>query len=569
MKLTFSCLYALVLTYSFIFGAKEVQAQFPPLSNKTSPNQKAEVNSADNVNLQLSTPRKTIEYFYKYMESYAAGEESSLQIAMKSMDLSEIPEFSREEQGRNLAIKLHAILVRTEIDLKKIEGSPATGEYVIKADDKVQIVLTENQSNWMFSAATIRHIPELYSNIKDEKVLKSTAVEIPVMMNIINLRKYVPKILTGQIFYVEYWQILGVLLALLSAVLFKYFLVYCFKILSNLFVNKIEALSNIDTLNSLFLPMTYILSTYLLHLELHLLDLDPVVYTSLLRMLEIVKIAALFILFVKAVDLAAEVLLVRPRKIFGGSDRILIPLATTTLKFLLFFIGIVSVAALFSINVTGLLAGLGIGGLALALAAKDTVENLFGSITVLIDKPFKVGDFISIEGVSGSVEQIGLRSTRLRTPENSLLTIPNSKLISVIVDNLGARKFFRTRHVIGVTYETSLENLQVFCESIRELLKNHPKARNDYFVHFNEFASSSLNILIQVSFQVSSYADFLAKQEDFFMNIIKIANHLGVEFAYPVEKQIISESQDVIEESASIDKESLKSFLKELSKKGS
>jgi small-conductance mechanosensitive channel len=121
-----------------------------------------------------------------------------------------------------------------------------------------------------------------------------------------------------------------------------------------------------------------------------------------------------------------------------------------------------------------LLAGLGIGGIAFALAAKDTVENLFGSVTVLVDRPFQVGDWVVIGDQEGTVEEIGFRSMRLRTFYNSRITIPNSLLVKSAVDNLGARRYRRVKCMIGVQYDTPPDRIEAFCEGIRELIRRHP-----------------------------------------------------------------------------------------------
>jgi MscS family membrane protein len=113
--------------------------------------------------------------------------------------------------------------------------------------------------------------------------------------------------------------------------------------------------------------------------------------------------------------------------------------------------------------------------LAFALAAKDTVENIFGSVAILLDQPFRVGDSVNIGGVVGTVEQIGLRSTRIRTPDNSLVSMPNSKVIAGHVDNLGARQFVRTKIVLNLAYDTTPQAIEALSAGIRELLRSHPK----------------------------------------------------------------------------------------------
>lgn len=546
------------------FCAPQVQAQISPLAIVT-PSVTPEFGQIESSSPELMSPRHALETFLKQMENHASGDASAIDLAIKCLDLADIPEFTRREQGIGLANKLHSILSKTKIEFWKVPNKDIGSAFVLRSDQQGPIVLEKLGSNWQFSKMTIRNIPELFFRLKDEKVLRETTLADSTLLSRLSIRQYIPNFLSQRIFTIEYWQILGIILGLLVAYLVKALFFSLLKSTTSYLTSKSGAHPTAHSIRSFVRPLAYLVAAFTYHFCLYLLDLDPVIYTGLLRVLEIVKIITLFVFLVKSVDLVAEILKIRPLKIFGPSTLILVPLIRSVAKFVMFFVGIVLIANLFSFNLTGLLAGLGIGGLALALAAKDTIENLFGSLTVLVDKPFKVGDFISIEGVSGIVENIGLRSTRLRTPENSLLTVPNSKLISMIVDNLGARKFFRTRISIGITYETPLEKLEQFCESMRELLRNHSSVRADFSVHFNEFASSSLNILIQAYFLASSPAAHLVKQEEFFLNIMRLAKHLGIEFAYPVQRQVEANSthKEIVEEP--VNKESLSDLIQKLS----
>ena len=136
-------------------------------------------------------------------------------------------------------------------------------------------------------------------------------------------------------------------------------------------------------------------------------------------------------------------------------------------------LGILIVLQNMGVNVFSLLAGLGLGGLAFALAAKDTAANLFGSIMILTDRPFKIGDWVKMDGVEGTVEEIGFRSTRVRTFYNSLITIPNATIANVQIDNLGVRQYRRTTATLGVTYDTSMEKMNQFVEGIRKIIEGN------------------------------------------------------------------------------------------------
>ena len=189
-----------------------------------------------------------------------------------------------------------------------------------------------------------------------------------------------------------------------------------------------------------------------------------------------------------------------------------------------------------NVEVGPLVAALGLGGFGFAFAAKDTIENFFGSIAVLVDRPFDVGDVVSVGGVDGSVEEIGFRSTRIRTFYNSQVTLPNATLVRATVDNFGRREFRRFRTTLGVEYGTSPEQLVAFTSGIRELLANHPLTRKDNFVvHLNEFGGSSLNILMQVFFVTTDWAVELEEKERLMLDIMRLADQLGVQFAFPTQ----------------------------------
>ncbi|MCX7998400.1 MAG: mechanosensitive ion channel family protein, partial [Leptospiraceae bacterium] len=215
-------------------------------------------------------------------------------------------------------------------------------------------------------------------------------------------------------------------------------------------------------------------------------------------------------------------------------DEQLIPLLLKSFR--IFF---VALAILFSIqnlgvNVMSLIAGLGIGGLALALAAKDTAANLFGSMMIFMDKPFKVGDHIIVNGIEGTVEAIGFRSTRIRTWEDSLVTIPNSVVANANIENLGLRRYRRTNMIIGVTYDTSPEKMESFLEAIKNILFSHPLVVKDMInVGFREFGNSSLNIQLHFYVNVDTFAKNLEVRQLIFLDVMRAAKALDISFAFP------------------------------------
>jgi MscS family membrane protein len=215
-------------------------------------------------------------------------------------------------------------------------------------------------------------------------------------------------------------------------------------------------------------------------------------------------------------------------------DDLLVPLIERTLKILITIAGLVYMASLLSGDLYGIIAGLSIGGMAFAFAAQESIKNLFGTFTVLLDKPFALGDYVSIGSIEGTVEAVGFSSTRLRTPYDSLITIPNSRFITSEVDNYGARQYRRIKTVLGVTYDTPTAKLEAFCEGVRELIRRHPHTRKDSFhVYVNEFGANSIDVMLYCFIETTERAVELRERERLFLDILRLAETLKVEFAFP------------------------------------
>ena len=235
-----------------------------------------------------------------------------------------------------------------------------------------------------------------------------------------------------------------------------------------------------------------------------------------------------------AVDAMGSVFSDYAAKTESTMDDQLAPFATKSLKALVIILGLLIVLQSFGLNVMSLLAGLGLGGLALALAAQDTAANLFGSITILFDTPFQIGDLIKVKDMEGTVEEIGFRSTRLRTPYNSLITVPNAMMAKETVDNMGARPFRRIRQNIGIAYETPPEKIEEFCARVRYAIKQDALVVPEtVIVNFNNFADSSLNVLVNFHLRAITADEELSHQQVIFTEILQIGAELKIDFAYP------------------------------------
>ena len=179
---------------------------------------------------------------------------------------------------------------------------------------------------------------------------------------------------------------------------------------------------------------------------------------------------------------------------------------------------------------------MGSGGLAFAFAAKDTVENFFGSIAVIADRPFEVGDWVVIDDTEGTVESLGLRSTRIRTFYNSQITVPNAELVRARVDNYGRRNIRRYKTMLNLAYNTPPARIEAFCEGVRELIRQHPYTHKEsYHVWLNQFGAHSLDVLVYMFFQTPDWATELRERHRLMLDVLRLGDRLGVEFAYPTQ----------------------------------
>jgi len=217
-------------------------------------------------------------------------------------------------------------------------------------------------------------------------------------------------------------------------------------------------------------------------------------------------------------------------------DDMLAPLVGKTLRIFIGAIGtVVILQNLTGVQIGPLLASLGIGGLAVALAAKDTIGNFFGTLTILFDKPFQIGERIVIEGQDGTVEAVGFRSTRLRTLAGNLVTIPNEKVVNSVLENIGKRPNIRWLTHIGLPYDTPPEKVEQAVAILRELLENHEGMHPDWppRVYFNGFNDWSLNITVVLWYHPPDWWAYQAWLQQTCLQIMRRFAAEGIEFAFP------------------------------------
>lgn len=221
----------------------------------------------------------------------------------------------------------------------------------------------------------------------------------------------------------------------------------------------------------------------------------------------------------------------------------LVPLASRVGKVALWALGVVALLSEFGYPVASLVAGLGIGGLALALAAQKTVENLFGAFSIGADQPFREGDFVKVEDFVGTVESIGLRSTKIRTLDRTLITLPNGRLSDMRLESFSVRDRMRLACTLGLVYATPPAQLRKILASLEHILRAHPKIWPDaVVVRFKELGESSLNIEVMAWFQTPDFSEFQLIRQEVLLQFMEVVQEAGSSFAFPTRSvHLISE----------------------------
>ena len=257
----------------------------------------------------------------------------------------------------------------------------------------------------------------------------------------------------------------------------------------------------------------------------------------------LIYVISIFWILLKVIDYVGLILFARAEKTENKMDDQLIPFIIEIAKILTYIFALfIIMGNVFDVNITALATGLGIGGIALAMASKESLENLLGSFTIFFDRPFTVGDMVTVGSVTGRVEKVGFRSTRIRTLDRSLVTVPNKKMIDAELDNLGMRPIRRVKFSVGLTYHTSIEQIKKIVADMQTMIDNHPRTTNaegkkskdkEGKVRFDEFGDSSLNIFVLYYVDSPKWADLIDVRQDVNYKIMEIVKKHNSDFAFP------------------------------------
>ena len=291
-------------------------------------------------------------------------------------------------------------------------------------------------------------------------------------------------------------------------------------------------------------PVKVVTFVILLHVGMRVYAWPEGMAVFLSNALKIVLACSITYVLLKAIDMLMG--LWRERSTTPDNEQFskqLLPLLNKTFKVFVVIVAVLVTSQNLGLNVTGLIASLSIGGLAVGLAAQDTLANLFGAVAVLMDKPFKVGDRIQLDSVDGTVEIIGFRSTRVRNLDGHLVTIPNKTMGNATITNVSARPNIKTVMNVGVTYDTPAEKVQRAMSILEEVLKPHPMT-GDLIISFNKFESSSLNILVVHWWKSTDFRAYLLEFQLLNLEIKRRFDAEGINFAFPTQTVYLKQDSE-------------------------
>jgi len=499
----------------------------------------------------LSSPRATMETFLSALHPPGDGK-VDVERAVDCMDLSALDAFTRKDPTatRDLALHLGEIIDHSRLmNLPDVPDGREGPPYVFARYHAGPVVIERSETGeWRFAASTVAAIDEILPEARRNPLYARHGVVPFSVSPAEGLHSLMPDALRRTGFLLEHWQWIALLALCILGILAERIVNAVIPAWVRRSLRRREIEVDRETTRTGFRPFGILSMALVWWLFLDWLGLPAQVRLVLVVVVRFVAAAAGVWAAYRLVDVISEMLSRRARATESKFDDLLVPLFRKSLKIFVTVVGIVFLASVMHINVTSLLAGLGLGGLAFALAAQDAVKNLFGSLTVIFDRPFEVGDWVKIGGEEGTVTEVGFRSTRVRTFYNSLITIPNGNLITAVVDNMGARRYRRVRTMLSLNCETPPEKIDSFCEGVREIIRRHPFTRKDYYhVYLNAFSESSLDVLLYAFFEVEDWSIELREKHRLFNDIIRLAGRLGVQFALPTQTLFVNRAPDALD----------------------
>ena len=481
----------------------------------------SQINSQDSIDPNNSPYSVVYNHLYNLQsDSYNPSQSAksfynldSLQAVRRAIRLKQIFD------GRGFFINVNDI----PKDADYLDSVKLSKHYVILPDRLPEIYLEQIDGKWYYSQASTDLINELH---KETYPFGSSW-----LMNLFTSKKQDPVFLN-----LRPWQLLGFALILFILVL-SYVVI---NFLTRLILRKLNKYTSLNELES----KTIIFKGARIISLLLIVSIARWLFRSLMlhirisefinKGLNIVAIVLFALLAIQVANWLIKILEAYFEKTESRLDNQSIPILERLAKILIVFVAVMNILYQVGVNITALLAGISIGGLALALAAQDTVKHLIGSIMIFIDRPFQIGDYIIAHGEEGTVEEVGFRTTRLRKVDSTVTIIPNGKLADGDVNNFGPREHRLFQMTLGLEYGTKRENIKLFMEGLKKIIQDQEGTDKElFYVNLRNLTDSSIDILFRCYINTDSFARELEIKEAMIFAILSLAESTDVSFAFP------------------------------------
>jgi MscS family membrane protein len=484
--------------------------------------------------LKRESPRAAI---YAFLQACHSGDYN---LAAQYLDLKKIRSDLRTTQGPELARQLASILDRdTQFEIFRLSDNPngRSGDGLASNLDKLNDT-TVNQRDlvlymqrqtinaqqlWVVSADSVSLIPQIFSTLQESPIEK----------------KLPAPLVTTRLLGTALWIWLALVIAALLVAAFSRLMARAALSLIHVAAKRYSGPVHAQRLEALVPPLRLILSVIVFRPCMEFIGPSVLLRASLLKILALLFIGSIAAIVMVLVDVVSDTMMARLNIRERAVSHSVFPLLVRSVKICVGFFAALVVLGAWGYNVNAVLAGLGVGGIAVALAAQKTIENLFGGVSVITDKPVLVGDFCQFGGQVGTVEDIGLRSTRIRTLDRTIVTIPNSSFSSMTLENFSKRDRMWFHPTLHLRRDTTPEKIRAMMDAIVTVLtKQDLVDPTDVPVRFTKISKESFDLEIFAYVNSPDFNVYLKTQSEMLLKIVEAARQLGVEFAVPIQEAL-------------------------------